>query len=256
MTTTAQSALTPASTRRVALTLTVWLVASLVAAVALLAIQPMTSLDMEAFSLVMLAPAIGAAAAWPLIRGRGPWTLPTVASPALTVSLLLALAVVAAYFAVISVARGSAPSAPGHVGGVPIVVFLLLQTLGALTEEIGFRGVLLHGLQRWLSRPTAAVLTGVLFGLWHVQYYALPPLQLAAFVVGTVALTLTMAYVMVGSFWQRMASCTLIHLGANLALAFVGDDEIAMTTFAGAIVVGAMVAALLTFARRVRGNAD
>lgn len=222
----------------------------MLAAVVLLAVQPMTSLDPEVLSLVMLAPALGAAAAWLLIRGREPWNTRTVSSSALVRSLVLAVAVVVAYFVAISVARGSAPTIPAEVGGVPVAVFILLQALGALAEEIGFRGVLLHGLQRWLSRPVSAVLTGVLFGLWHVQYYTLPPLQLAAFVVGTVALTLTMTYVMAGSFWQRMASCTLIHLGANLALAFVGDDSVPMTAFAAAIVVGGLVAALLAYVRR------
>ena len=222
----------------------------MVAAVVLLAVQPMTALDPEVLSLVMLAPAVGAAVAWLLIRDREPWSSRSVSSPRMTRSLLLAAAVVVAYFVVISVVRGSAPSVPAQVSGVPVAGFILLQTLGALTEEIGFRGVLLHGLQRWLSRPAAAVLTGVLFGLWHVQYYALPLLQFAAFVAGTVALTLTMTYVMSGSFWQRMASCTLIHLGANLALAFVGDDSIQMTTFAVAIVAGGLTAALLANLRR------
>lgn len=222
----------------------------MLAAGVLLAVQPMTSLDPEVLSLVMLAPAVGAAAAWLLIRGREPWNTRRVSSSALVRSLVLALAVVVAYFVAISVARGGAPTIPAEVAGVPVAVFILLQALGALTEEIGFRGVLLHGLQRWLSRPVSAVLTGVLFGLWHVQYYTLPPLQLAAFVVGTVALTLTMTYVMAGSFWQRMASCTLIHLGANLALAFVGDDSVPMTTFAAAIVVGGLVVAVVRGLRR------
>ncbi|NYI75988.1 CPBP family intramembrane glutamic endopeptidase [Nocardioides panzhihuensis] len=247
MTTTTQTTPAPA---RVATALTVWFAGSAIGAGALLAVQPMTGLDPELFVLVMLAPAIGAATAWPLIRGREPWSIPRVSSQRLATSLLVALAVVAAYFVVVSVARGSAPNVPSQIGGAPVVVFVLLQALGALTEEIGFRGVLLQGLQRWLSRPVSGVITGVLFGLWHVQYYTLPPLQLAAFILGAVALTLTMVYVMSGSFWQRMATCTLIHLGANLALAFVGDDTIQMTTFAAAIIAGGLVAALLEYARR------
>jgi membrane protease YdiL (CAAX protease family) len=247
MTTTAQTTRAPA---RAATALAVWLAGSVLAAGALLTVQPLTALDPELFVLVMLAPAVGAAAAWPLIRGREPWATRRVSSQRLTASLLVALAVVAAYFVVVSVVRGSAPTVPSQIGGAPVAVFILLQALGALTEEIGFRGVLLHGLQRWLSRPVSAVVTGVLFGLWHVQYYALPGLQFAAFVVGAVALTLTMAYVMSGSFWQRMATCTLIHLGANLALAFVGDDTIQMTTFAAAILAGGLVAAAFTHALR------
>lgn len=44
------------------------------------------------------------------------------------------------------------------------------------------------------------MITGALFGFWHVQYYGLPPLQFAAFVVGAIALTLAMVAVMVGTF--------------------------------------------------------
>lgn len=235
---------------RVATALIIWFVGSALGAAALLAAQPMAGLAPELFVLVMLAPAVGAAAAWPLIRGREPWATRSVSAQRLANSLLVALAVVVAYFVVVSLARGSAPTVPSQVGGAPVAVFILLQALGALTEEIGFRGVLLHGLQRWLSRPVSAIITGLLFGLWHVQYYTLPLLQLAAFIVGAVALTMTMAYVMTGSFWQRMATCTLIHLGANLALAFVGDDTIQMTTFAAAILAGGLVAALFAYARR------
>ncbi|GAA1486646.1 CPBP family intramembrane glutamic endopeptidase [Brachybacterium fresconis] len=233
------------SSARLALALAVWFMVSGLCAGALLATQSLTGPDPEVLSLVMLAPAVGAGAAWLLLRCHSPWTLPRARPGAMAASLALAVAAIAIYFTALSILRESGPVMPREVAGTPLLIFLLLQSVGALTEEIGYRGLLLHGLQRWLPRWGAAVITGVLFGLWHVQYYALPPAQFAAFLVGTVALTATMAAVMTGTFWQRMAVCTVIHLGANLALAFVGTAQVPMTVFAGAIVVGAIVVGAL-----------
>lgn len=246
----ARTPFAPASSARLALALAVWLTVSGLCAGVLLAVQPLTGPDPEVLSLVMLAPALGAGAAWLLVRRHTPWTLPRARPGAVVVSLALAVAAVAIYFAALSILRGSGSVIPREVAGTPLPIFLLLQAVGALAEEIGYRGLLLHGLQRWLPRWVAAVVTGILFGLWHVQYYALPPAQFGAFLVGTVALTLTMVAVMTGSFWQRMAVCTVIHLGANLALAFVGTDQVPMTLFAGAIIVGAMVAVVPAVLRR------
>lgn len=231
----------PVSSVRCALALVVWLTVSGLCAGALLVLQPLTGPDPEVLSLVMLAPAVGAGAAWLVLRGRMPWTLPRARPVVLGASLAGALVVVAVYVVAISLLRGGAPVIPLEVAGTPLLIFLLLQILGSLGEEIGYRGLLLHGLQRWMPRWVAAVITGFLFGFWHVQYYALPPAQFAAFLLGAVALTLTMTSLMRGSFWQRMATCTILHLGANLALAFTGGDQVPMTVFAAAILAGAVV---------------
>lgn len=208
----------------------------------LLALQPMIGPDREVLSLVMLAPAIGTGPAWLVLRGRDVFTFHRTPSRALISAIALSFGAIAVYFAVVSFVRGNGPDIPAEVAGVPLILFVLLQALGALTEEIGYRGFLLHTLSRWLPRLPAAVIVGVLFGMWHVQNFGLPLMEFLAFLVGTVALTLTMAYLMVGSFWQRMAVCTLIHLGANLALAFVGVDDISMFTYSTAIVLGSLVA--------------
>lgn len=190
----------------------------------------------------MLAPAIGTGPAWVVLRGCRVFTFRRAGSSALVAVAALSLGVIAVHFAVVSFARGNVPDIPAEVAGVPLILFVILQALGALTEEIGYRGFLLHTLYRWLPRLPAAVVVGVMFGLWHVQYFGLPVMEFLAFLVGTVALTLTMAYLMIGSFWQRMAVCTLIHLGANLALAFVGSDDISMITYSTAIILASLVA--------------
>lgn len=233
------------SSRRMGTAIIVWFLTSGLSAGVLLSLQSATGIDPEALSLVMLAPAIGAVPAWLITRGQGFPGRRSREGRRFAVHIGLALVIICVYFAVISIVLGSWPAVPAVVGGVSLPVYVLLQAAGALAEEIGYRGILFHGLQRWLSRPVAAVITGVAFGFWHVQYYSLPPLQFLAFIVGAVTLTMTMTSLMVGSFWQRMAVCTLLHLGANLALAFAGSDPVSMFTFTSAVILGGLVALAL-----------
>lgn len=214
---------------------------STAAALGLLAVQPAIGLDPAVLSLVMLAPAVGAAACWVVSRRGLPRFPAAPQASGFAGSLGLALLVCILYFVVVAVILGQGPAVPATVGGLPVVVMITAQFLGSLTEEIGFRGLLLPGLMRWLPRPFAAVVTGLLFGFWHVQYFGLPLVDHLMFILGTIALTVTMTYVMTGSFWQRMLTCTIIHTGANLALSFAGNQDVTLTVFGAAIVIGGLV---------------
>ena len=231
----------PTRRRRTWLVVTVWSLASLVSAVALLAVQPVIGLSMEILSLVMLAPAFGAALTWLTVRKDLPVIAGAVSAGRFSIAIGLSVVAVAVYVASIAVIRGALPQVPLQVAGVSVLVMILAQAVGALAEEIGFRGVLFDALGVRLPRITTAIVVGLLFGFWHVQYFALPPAQHGAFIIGTIALTITMAYVMVGSFWQRMAVCAVIHLGANLALAFTGGQSPSMVAFGAAVVMGCVV---------------
>lgn len=234
---------------RVAISLVVWLAVSTAAALGLLALQPTTGLDPAILSLVMLAPTVGAAACWVLTRRGLPHSPGPASRPTFIRSLVLAVVVCILYFLMVAVILGQGPVVPATVGGLPVVVMIAAQLLGSLTEEIGFRGLLLPGLMQWLPRPIAAVVTGLLFGFWHVQYFGLPLVEHLLFILGTVALTVTMTYVMTGSFWQRMITCTIIHTGANLALSFAGDPDVTLTVFGAAVVIGALVITPLAILR-------
>ncbi|KAB8192017.1 CPBP family intramembrane metalloprotease [Nonomuraea phyllanthi] len=230
-----------AEPRRTWLVVTVWAVTSSVAALGLLAVQPVTGLSMEILSLVMLAPAIGAVICRAALRKH----LPSFAEPApagrFLLAVVLSVVVAAVYFAAVSIARSHPPQVPARVAGMPVAVMILAQAVGALAEEIGFRGILFHALSAKTPRFVAATVVGLLFGVWHVQYFELPLLEHLAFILGTVALTVTMTSVMTGSFWQRMVVCTIIHLGANLALAFTGGDAVPMSTFGLALLFGCLI---------------
>lgn len=230
----------------VATVLGIWGLGSCLAALGLIAAQSAFGPDQAVLSLVMLAPAAGAAATWFWLRhNRRPWTPQPVDSRRMARTLAIVIAVCGSYFVVISLIDGAAPQVPGAVAGVPVVGFIVLQALGALCEEIGFRGILFHGLLQWLPKWTATLLVGTLFGLWHVHYFSLPIAEHLAFLLAAVLLTATMTYTMVGSFWWRMVTCTLIHLAANLALSFSARGEGSMTTFAVAAAVGAVIGVAL-----------
>lgn len=222
-----------------------WAAVSLSAAVGLLAAQPASGLSMEVLSLVMLAPGVGAAAAWLVTREYLPRFGSRSSTGGFLGSIGLSLLAVAVCFATVAIYRGALPEFPAHIAGTPVVLMIAAQAVGALTEELGFRGVLLHSLATRLPRFVAALVTGLLFGVWHVQYLALPLPQYLAFAAGAVALTILMAHVMVGSLWQRMVACTVIHLGGNLAVAFVGGDRIPMTVFGASVVIACLVVAPL-----------
>ena len=52
----------------------------------------------------------------------------------------------------------------------------VIAGLSALAEELVFRGLLLRGLVRRMRFPMAAVISGVVFGLAHLEYWTLWPL--------------------------------------------------------------------------------
>ena len=91
----------------------------------------------------------------------------------------------------------------------------------------------------------AALAVGLVFGVWHVQYFGLPLLEHLAFFGAVLMLNATMIFTMVGSFWWRMLTCRLIHLCANLALTFSASAAPSMTVFVIATAAGAVVAAIL-----------
>ncbi|EWS81339.1 abortive infection protein [Brachybacterium phenoliresistens] len=217
----------------------VWLLVSSAAAVGMLSLQEPLGVPSGVLSLVMLAPAIGAGATWLLVPRARHAGLPAASTARFLFSLMLASIAVGVFVLGVRLARGESPAVPEALVDTPLALILVAQLLGAVCEEVGFRGVLLHQLLRRVSRPIAAVVDGALFALWHVQYFSLPPLQHAAFVLAAIALTVTMVFVMTGSFWQRIAICSVIHLGANLALAFTGEDVVDMTVFAAISLVAA-----------------
>ena len=68
--------------------------------------------------------------------------------------------------------KNSVPPALWH----KLLLAIALVVLAPLGEELVFRGLLLRGLVRRMRFPMAAVISGVVFGLAHLEYWTLWPL--------------------------------------------------------------------------------
>lgn len=91
-------------------------------------------------------------------------------------------------------------------GSIPQLLFLLfvVALTPAICEEVLFRGVILSGLRTRLGLASSAVLVGVLFGLFHIDIFRIPPI----IVLGTVLTYLTLR---TGSIFAGV----LVHLMNN-----------------------------------------
>jgi membrane protease YdiL (CAAX protease family) len=180
--------------------------------------------DGDVLQLVMLAPGVAAAMTWLAFRHWLPSDQAPVGVPAFCRQLAAGFGWVLACYATLALLNGRLGSLPASVAGTPIAVVVVLQVLGALGEETGYRGVLLTAFLRRFPAGTAAVLNGIFFGVIHIGYWSLGPLQVGVFVLSTVGLVVAMTALYRGSFWQRMCVTTTMHAGANLAIFAIGDD--------------------------------
>jgi sodium transport system permease protein len=110
----------------------------------------------------------------------------------------------------------------------------LLTVLPAIAEEVAFRGVLLQSLRRFFPPWKAAVLAGLVFGLFHVSLFRLFPTAFLGIILAAVT-------ILSGSIFPAMAwhalnngiSLVLNHYGVALEL-------LPSTTYAGAVLVLAL----------------
>jgi sodium transport system permease protein len=121
----------------------------------------------------------------------------------------------------------------------------LIALTPALCEEALFRGVILRGFAARLPRVTSAVLTGVLFGLYHVDVWRLIPTGLLGIGLSLIALeTGSIVPAMLTHFVNNASLVVLAHLGTVNATSDLGQRaQIAL--FAGALVTLILGATLL-----------
>lgn len=90
----------------------------------------------------MLAPAVAAALTWPAL-GRQLLDAPRAEPAGLRAALWRGAHWAIAVYLLVAVLAGDPGAVPASLAGTPIMVILLLQVLGALGEEIAYRGALL-----------------------------------------------------------------------------------------------------------------
>lgn len=194
----------------------------------LFTVQQPLRLDPDLLRLTVFSTAIGAAAVWLIWRGRLPYPTVTrkgIAAPicgAVIVSILFA-------GAMFGVARAQvAPWRPPnlHALPAPIGVFFVIQLVGALAEEVGWRGLIQPLIEIKAPAPIAAIVTGLLFGMGHFYIaFAIAPLACALFIVSATGLSVILAVFTTGrSAPVRILIATVLHFLINMVTFFLFTD--------------------------------
>lgn len=156
---------------RPGLVLAIWAATLVALAVLAPSAQAGLGVPFELLSLVMLAPALACAVVIILPRWMPtPWARTSAAS--VLVAAALSVIAVGVFLAVLAWSTGSSLTWPSGISGVPVLIFVALQTLGALSEEIGWRGVVQRCGERFGRPQVVSAVAGFLFGATHLGYWA------------------------------------------------------------------------------------
>jgi membrane protease YdiL (CAAX protease family) len=161
----------------------------------------------------------------------------------LLLALLAPLAVAAVVYALLRPGPGVAASS----------WWLLLPAIavGALGEEVGWRGYLHKRLDPALVPLVSSALVGVLWAAWHVGLWANGPVYMACLVVLMIAYSMVLYALLAGTGFNVWVAA-VFHLGINLAnLPFLGIiSDAGLRFIAVNAAVWAVVAAIVVLRRR------
>ncbi len=137
-----------------------------------------------------------------------------------------------------------AARAAGATAAVPWGL-LLWFPLGALGEELGWRGYLHRRVSAGLAGLVSSILVGALWALWHVGMYQNGPLFMAFFVLQMVAYSVVL-YALAAPARFNVALAALFHVGINVAslfsYAYVNQVEyILVSSLAWTLIAGVVV---------------
>jgi sodium transport system permease protein len=113
---------------------------------------------------------------------------------------------------------------PAQGRGAFALALLLTAVTPAVCEEALFRGPILRGLRTRFSAPAAAIITGLLFGLFHLSVWRLLPTAIIGFFLSMIALSA-----------DSIVPAMIAHFANNaciiaIAVASSGHDDGAMST--------------------------
>lgn len=232
---------------RPGLVLAVWSLLLVVFAGLAPVVQELMDVPFELLSVVMLAPALACL----VLVVRPSWApsgWPQVAWNRVLISVAIAIVAVAGFVVALALLTGRPPSWPSTDLGAPIGVFIAVQAIGVLSEELGWRGVVQRSGEQFARPAVVSAIAGFLFGATHLGYWSLGVLPVLTFAVTATLMSLTITTIFVGSLWQRMIPAVIIHLGLNLGLLALaeGDEPLAVTpqTLAATIVMLGVAAAV------------
>ncbi|GAA1661196.1 hypothetical protein GCM10009765_08290 [Fodinicola feengrottensis] len=218
------------------------MIATWLGAGTLLVLQPYVHLDPELLMLTQFGPTIGVLAAIGLLaKDSQQGTKNALVRAGVGAGIVVAL------FGVCAAALALAGQ-PLHLA-IPEQFWLIapLQLIGACGEELGWRTFLQRHLQTRFSMIVSAVIVGVLWSTWHIQYYAFGPAFFLSFVTMSVAVSLIMAVLVRGT--SRRGSLLvagvfhwLLNLGILILLNFEqGGLRNMLILAASSVVIAAVV---------------
>ncbi len=97
--------------------------------------------------------------------------------------------------------------------GIPLWQLILLVSLvPGITEELTFRGVLLHGLRKRFGPVGLALVVGLLFGLMHFQLFRIPTTAFLGVLL--TAVTLLSGSIFPAIVWHTLNNALAVYLGS------------------------------------------
>ena len=233
-------------TLRVWPTLWLYLVVTWLAAGGLKVLQPTTHLPTQVLTITQFAPSIGVLVVLVMHRGAALqiWQGPAVATLR---RIAVGVGVLAGVFGLCLAGLAVTGQAihltsPGSLGE-PFWLIAVAQLVGACGEELGWRSFLQPHLQQRHSPVVSALIVGVLWGTWHVEYFSDGLLFVAAFLAMAVAISVILAELTRGVSSLAVAGVFhwLLNLAILLLLNFANGDLADATALAAGFVLAAVV---------------
>lgn len=228
------------------LTLWLYLVVTWLTAGGLKVLQPITHLSMQVLTITQFAPSIGVlivlathrGAALQIWQGSAVATLRRIAVGAGVLAGVFSLSL--AGLAITG--RAIHLTSPGSLGE-PFWLIAVAQLVGACGEELGWRSFLQPHLQQRYSSGVSALIVGILWGTWHVEYFSDGLLFVAAFVAMAVAISVILAELTRGVSSLAVAGVFhwLLNLAVLLLLNFANGGLADVTALAVGFVLAAVV---------------
>ncbi|KAA0022455.1 CPBP family intramembrane glutamic endopeptidase [Antrihabitans cavernicola] len=233
----------------------VYLLATFLVSGVLLVLQGVLGVDNEIISIVQFAPSVALLALIPLFRSGVPVNVGFGRARGVCARLSAVVAANVAMFggciALFAVLGDDVMVTRPADLAEPFLVILVFQFIGACGEELGWRCFLQPYLQTRYSLVVSAVLVGLMWGVWHIQYFAFGPLVVAGFLVSTVSMSLIMAALIERAPGGNLLIAGTFHWLINIGLLLLMNEEdgkaLPMIVFA---VMCAAVAAVTLAVRR------
>ncbi len=94
-------------------------------------------------------------------------------------------------------------------------VIIIGMLIGAIAEELGWRSFLQPLLERKNSALISSIITGLIWGMWHIGHYKNGILFMTGFIIFTISASIILAWILKNSAYNIIIS-TVFHLSINI----------------------------------------